>query len=167
VFGNGPAQPTAITQSTSQNVEGKEFSRKEFRESDSSINERIGKETENIDFANGWIADLRESLQGLESNNENADAIQKLRVELDKANAYLAEHKAALDQLKSRRERRDTAKPVKQEPIDKEKKAKNRNDRHELVKALISSGYEPNAAYAAAYQIIESGKFNPNKLPDQ
>jgi len=167
VFGNGPAQPTAITQSTSQNVEGKEFSRKEFRESDSSINERIGKETENIDFANGWIADLRESLQGLESNNENADAIQKLRVELDKANAYLAEHKAALDQLKSRRDRRDTAKPVKQEPIDKETKAKNRNDRHELVKALIASGHEPNAAYAAAYKIIESGKFNPNKLPDQ
>ena len=167
VFGNGPAQPTAISQSTSQNVEEKEFSRKEFRESDSSINERIAKETDNIDFANGWIADLRESLQGLESNAENADAIQKLRVELDRANAYLAEHKAALDQLKSRRDRRDTAKPAKQEPIDKEKKAKNRNDRHELVKALIASGHEPNAAYAAAYKIIESGKFNSNKLPEQ
>jgi capsid protein len=167
VFGNGPAQPTAVSQSTSQNVQEKEFSRKEYRESDSSINERIGKETENIDFANGWIADLRESLQGFESNAENADTIQKLRIELDRANAYLAEHKAALDQLKSRRDRRDTAKPVKQEPIDKEKKAKNRNDRHELVKALIASGHEPNAAYAAAYKIIESGKFNPNKLPDQ
>ena len=148
-------------------LDQKEFSRKEFRESDSSINERIAKETDNIDFANGWIADLRESLQGLESNAENADAIQKLRVELDRANAYLAEHKAALDQLKSRRDRRDTAKPAKQEPIDKEKKAKNRNDRHELVKALIASGHEPNAAYAAAYKIIESGKFNSNKLPDQ
>ena len=167
VFGNGPAQPTAVSQSTSQNVEGKEFSRKEFRESDTSINERIAKETDNIDFANGWIADLRESLQGLESNAENADAIQKLRVELDRANAYLAEHKASLDQLKSRRDRRVTAKPVKQEPIDKEKKAKNRNDRHELVKALIASGHEPNSAYAAAYKIIESGKFNTNKLPDQ
>lgn len=167
VFGNGPAQPTAVTQSTSQNVDAKEFSRKEFRESDSSITDRISKENDNVDFANGWIDDLRESLQGLESNDENADAIQKLRVELDKANEYLAEHKAALDQLNSRKDRRDTAKPAKQEPIDKEKKAKNRNDRHELVKALISSGYEPNAAYAAAYQIIESGKFNPNKLPEQ
>jgi hypothetical protein len=31
----------------------------------------------------------------------------------------------------------------------------------------MSAGYEENAAYAAAYQIIESGKFNPSKLPSK
>ncbi len=38
-------------------------------------------------------------------------------------------------------------------------------DHTRIVKALIEKGYKPDQAQAIAYDIIESGKFDENKLP--
>jgi capsid protein len=170
IFGSGPTTPTATSESTTESVaieKPKEFStRKEFREADSSINARIEKERENVDFGADWVADIKEGIADLASG-ENPEALQRLRVELDKANAYLAEHKAALDKLEERRERRDKDKPAKPAAgkESKEIRAKKRDDRHALTEALKASGKPEQEAYAIAYNIIESGKFDKSKLP--
>lgn len=169
VFGSGPAKPVSVsestTESTSVDTVDKQFSRKNFKESDSSINEKIAKERGNVEFGEDWIADIKE---GIQESQDNPEALQRLRVELDKANQYLAEHKAALDTLQGRRERRDSTKspqPTPDSPEAKAIKSKKRDDRHALTEALKQSGTPDSEAYAIAYKIIESGKFNRSKLP--
>jgi capsid protein len=145
----------------------KEFSaRKEYREADSSINARIAKAEDAVDFGEEWIADIREGIAEVQDGS-NPEALQRLRVELDKANAYLAEHKDALATLKGRRERRDEKKaPItKPAPEARAIKAKKRDDRHALTEALLADGKPEREAYAIAYDIIEKGQFDKSRLP--
>lgn len=170
VFGAGMAKPLSQTESTTETTDAtaKEFSRHEFRESDSSINSRIEKEKANVDFGNEWIADLKEDIADLEKSGESPEQLQRLRVELDKANAYLSEHQSALDQLQGRRERRDSKRPESKPEsgqAERAAKARKRDDRHALVAALLQEGKPESEAYAIAYDIVESGKFNKGKLP--
>ena len=173
VFGSGMAKPLSQTESTTESTTTdtatKELStRHEFRESDSSINERIAKEKENVGFGEDWISDIKSDIADLQKSGESPEQLQRLRVELDKASAYLAEHQAALDQLQGRRERRDSKKPIEtpsQDQKAKEERAKKRDDRHALTQALIAQGKPEQEAYAIAYHIIESGKFRKDKLP--
>jgi len=170
IFGSGPTTPTATSESSTESVsidQPKEFStRKEYRESDSSINARIERETGKVEFGEDWVADMKAEIATLQDGS-NPELLDRVRVELDKANAYLAEHQSALDQLKGRRERRDEKKPksTQDAPADKASKAKKRDDRHALTEALIASGKPEQEAYAIAYGIIESGKFDKSKLP--
>jgi len=148
-----------------QSDTGKEFSRKNYRESDSSINARIEKQTDKVRFGEDWVADMKEEIASLQDGS-NPELLQKVRVELDQANAYLAERKAELDQLKGRRERRDDKKPVVDKPqVGTPDRAKKRDDRHALTEALIASGKSDKEAYAIAYDIIEKGQFDKSKLP--
>lgn len=150
-----------------ETVTGKEFSaRKEYREADSSINARIAKAEDAVDFGEEWIADIREGIAEVQDGS-NPEALQRLRVELDKANAYLAEHKDALATLKGRRERRDEKKaPItKPAPEARAIKAKKRDDRHALTEALLADGKPEREAYAIAYDIIEKGQFDKSRLP--
>jgi len=144
----------------------KEFSRKEYRESDKSIDAQIDEERDNVEFGTDWVADIREGIADL-ANGENPEALQRLRVELDKANAYLAQHQASLDKLQDRRQRRDKDKPKK--PVadreSKETRTKKRDERHALTEALKASGKGDREAYAIAYAIIEKGQFDKSKLP--
>ena len=169
IFGSGPSKPLSTSESTTESTTDdptKEFSRKNYRESDSSINTRIEKESEAVDFAEDWLADLKEDIAGVQDGS-NPEALQRLRVELDKANAYLAEHKAALATLKRRRERRDEKKDPSTKPAPEARaiKAKKRDDRHALTEALLASGKPEKEAYAIAYDIIEKGQFDKSKLP--
>ena len=169
IFGSGPSKPLSTSESTTESTTDdptKEFSRKNYRESDSSINTRIEKESEAVDFAEDWLADLKEDIAGVHDGS-NPEALQRLRVELDKANAYLAEHKAALATLKRRRERRDEKKDPSTKPAPEARaiKAKKRDDRHALTEALLASGKPEKEAYAIAYDIIEKGQFDKSKLP--
>lgn len=148
-----------------QSDTGKEFSRKNYRESDSSINARIEKQTDKVRFGEDWVADMKEDIASLQDGS-NPELLQKVRVELDQANAYLAERKAELDQLKGRRDRRDDKKPVVDKPqVGTPDRAKKRDDRHALTEALIASGKSDKEAYAIAYDIIEKGQFDKSKLP--
>jgi len=170
IFGSGPTTPTATSESTTESIvesPEKEFStRKEFRESDSSINARIEAARENVDFGADWVADIKEGIADL-ADGENPDALQRLRAELDKANAYLAESENALDRLQERRERRDKDKPSKPDVgrEDNEIRAKKRDDRHALTEALKAGGKPDQEAYAIAYDIVEKGRFDKSKLP--
>ena len=167
IFGSGPTTPTATSESTSIAEEPtKEFSRKEYRESDKSIDAKIEEERDNVEFGTDWVADIREGIADL-ANGENPEALQRLRVELDKANAYLAQHQDALDKLQDRRQRRDKEKP--QKPVadreSKETRSRKRDERHALTEALKASGKGDREAYAIAYAIIEKGQFDKSKLP--
>lgn len=145
-----------------------EFSRKEFKESESSLNSRLEKARDAVDFAHGWIEDLNEDLFNLQGTEGNQEQIQRLRVELDKAKAYLAEHENELDALQGRRDRRDSTKPEKKEPDSEEAKAvkaKKRDDRHALVQALLKEGYPEQRAYAISYEIMKRGEFKQGLLP--
>jgi capsid protein len=171
IFGSGPSKPLStsesVTESTSTDETSKEFSaRKEYREADSSINARIAKAEDAVDFGEEWIADIREGIAEVQDGS-NPEALQRLRVELDKANAYLAEHKDALATLKGRRERRDEKKaPItKPAPEARAIKAKKRDDRHALTEALLADGKPEREAYAIAYDIIEKGQFDKSRLP--
>jgi len=171
IFGSGPSKPLStsesVTESTTTDEAPKEFSaRKNYREADSSINARIDKETSAVEFGEDWVSDIKESITDL-ADGSNPEALQRLRVELDKANSYLTEHKVALDQLKGRRERRDDKKPSSDKPTPEAKavKARKRDDRHALTQALLQSGKPEQEAYAIAYDIVESGKFQKSKLP--
>jgi len=147
--------------------QGKKFSLHQYREADSSINDKLAKERGNVDFAEGWIDDVRADIADAEKSGD-AEGLQKSRIELDKANSYLSDHKAALEQLQGRRDRRDTVKPQKPEEakVDRVAKAKLRDDRHALVQALIASGRPDNEAYAIAYKVTQEGKFDKSKLPE-
>jgi len=140
--------------------------RKQYKEADSSINERIQKAKDNVEFGEDWVSDIKEGIADIKEG-ENPDALQRLRVELDKANAYLTENKAALDKLQERRDRRDDGKATKPSatPEDKAIRAKKRDDRHALTEALKLGGKPDQEAYAIAYKIIESGQFNQSQLP--
>ena len=169
IFGSGPTTPTATSESVSIAEEPtKEFSRKEYREADKSIDAKIDEERDNVEFGTDWVADIREGIADL-ANGENPEALQRLRVELDKANAYLAQHQDALDKLQDRRQRRDKEKP--QKPIadreSKETRARKRDERHALTEALKASGKGDREAYAIAYAIIEKGQFDKSKLPSE
>ena len=169
IFGSGPTTPTATSESVSIAEEPtKEFSRKEYRESDKSIDAKIDEERDNVEFGTDWVADIREGIADL-ANGENPEALQRLRVELDKANAYLAQHQDALDKLQDRRQRRDKEKP--QKPVadreSKETRSRKRDERHALTEALKASGKGDREAYAIAYAIIEKGQFDKSKLPSE
>ena len=169
IFGSGPTTPTATSESVSIAEEPtKEFSRKEYREADKSIDAKIDEERDNVEFGTDWVADIREGIADL-ANGENPEALQRLRVELDKANAYLAQHQDALDKLQDRRQRRDKEKP--QKPVadreSKETRSRKRDERHALTEALKASGKGDREAYAIAYAIIEKGQFDKSKLPSE
>ena len=173
VFGNGPTMPLSVSESTTDSTtedaatnRGKKFASHQYLESDSSINDKITKERGNVDFAEGWIDDVRADIADAEKSGD-AEGLQKSRIELDKANAYLSEHKAALEALQGRRDRRDTAKPQRAQPTreEREKKAKLRDDRHVLVQALIASGRPEKEAYAISYKVTQDGKFDKGRLP--
>ena len=55
--------------------------------------------------------------------------------------------------------------PTGDEIAKKAVRAKNRDDRHYVVQALLAKGVPENQAYAISYEITESGKFNKSKLP--
>ena len=146
-----------------------EFSRHEFAESDRSLNAKIAKMAESVEFADDWVKDIREGLNSVKPGDD-PEEVQRIRVELDKATAYLAEHKAALDKLNARRDRRDKKKPSESEPDAKAKKAKTqkskeRNERHALVVALEREGKSEKEALAIAYDIMDKGQFSWSKLP--
>ena len=172
IFGAGPAKPISAsestTESTTTDTTSKTFSRKEFRESDRSINDRLEKAREDVEFGNDWVDDVRETILNLQGSEGNDETLQRARVELDKAKSYLADKQEILESLQARRARRDSLNPSRDEekyPEDKDVKAKNREDIHAIVQALTGSGKTEDQAYAIAYEIINSGKFNKSKLP--
>ena len=126
------------------------------------------------------IAALSETIQGLREkrawiksrlleNESKGDDFspsltERLRQQLDTVNSDI---QRAKNRRKTLRGNNDDIEKKTVTPEAQAEKEKKRNDRHDLVKALMSAGYEENAAYAAAYQIIESGKFNPSKLPSK
>lgn len=156
---------TKKAQDAVETATAKEFSRKNYREADSSITERINKESDAVEFGEDWVADIKEGISDLQDGS-NPEALQRLRVELDKANSYLAEHKASLAQIKGRKDKRDDKnRDEKPTPEARVQKAKKRDDRHALTEALKLSGKPEQEAYAIAYDIIEKGEFDKSKLP--
>lgn len=89
---------------------------------------------------------------------------------LDRVNSEIQDEQNELAGLLEREWRRQNNKKPMPEPTadDIEKKAikaKKRDDRHALTEALKQSGKHDQEAYAIAYEIIESGKFDKSKLP--
>jgi len=171
VFGNGMAKPLATSESASESIskvdDQKGFStRKEFKESDSSINERIKDAEKYIKSTLEEIEDYKDDIRYYQEKGDS-EAVQKIRIEIDNAKKRLSDQESILAKLKERRERRDTKKPD-QSHTPKESKAEKEkvvNDRHALVIALMRKGHGEQEAYAIAYDIIQSGQFDKSKLP--
>ena len=159
VFGNGPAQPTSITQSTSENVDE---TKKDFGKYDAEI-VALSETIQGLREKRAWIKSrlLENEAKG---DDFSPTLTERLRQQLDTVNTDI---QRAKNRRKTLRGNNDDIEKKTVTPEAQAEKEKKRNDRHDLVKALMSAGYEENAAYAAAYQIIESGKFNPSKLPSK
>ena len=175
VFGAGMAKPLSQTESTTESTttdtQSRQFSRHEFRESDASIAERIRETQLELDELESKKLQFVSDLNRLQSTNGSPSLIQRSRIAIDRINQEIRDTSNDLAKLKEREWRRANQKPVSQ-PTPEEEKAKairrqNRNDRHALVKALLRQHDEmlESEAYAIAYSIIESGKFQKSKLP--
>ena len=173
VFGNGPSKPVSVSESTTESTTndstGKQFSRKEFRESDSSIAKRIEETEQTIADLEARKAKFQADLAANESDG-SPSLVQRARIAIDAVNRDLTDERNDLAELKDREWRRANNKPVKAEPTPDEQKAraqkaKKRDDRHALVEALKRQGFPDNQAYAISYDIVESGDFQQSKLP--
>ena len=193
VFGNGPAMPLSVSESSTESTQsdtdadkkGKQFSRHEYRESDSGIAQRINESQSEI----AELIERRNKFKGDLIDYEKTDAApslkQRARISIDRINQEISDAQSDLDELMARQERRsgkkvkkpeetpkqseETPKQSEETPKQSEARAKKdvkRNDRHALVMALLAQGYPALEAYAISYDIVESGKFDPSKLPE-
>ena len=172
IFGNGPSKPLSIsestTESTTNDASGKQFSRHAYKESDSSINARLAKESEMVDYCKDWISDLRGDAANFERDGKS-ELLQETRIEIDKAKSLLADHESARDALQARRDRRDSEKTPDETPdrikAKREMHASWRSERHMLIVALQEKGKSKQESYAIAYHIFDAGKFNIERIP--
>lgn len=172
VFGNGPAMPLSTSESVTESTDSttKEFERKEYRESDASIESRIQTQTEILSGLAERRASFVEDLRRHQSEDASPSLVNRARIAIDSIDKEIAAESAALADLKARKWRRDNQKKPIREDTPEEKKskaerAKKRDDRHAVVKALLAQGYPEQQAYAISYQIIESGNFKESRLP--
>jgi capsid protein/gas vesicle protein len=177
IFGAGPAKPVSSTESLTENADdgtsktsGKEFSRKAFKESDSSISKLIEDTKETIAELNDRKAKFTQDLLNYQGSEASESLVQRARISIDRITQEIHDEQNDLSALLEREWRRQNNKNPMPEPTgdEIEKKAvkvKKRDDRHAVVQALIKEGYPESQAYAISYEIIESGKFKQGKLP--
>lgn len=181
VFGAGMAKPVSQTESVTESTttdattetsnESKAFStRHNFRESDASIAQRIKDTQAELDELQTKKDKFTSDLNSLVNEGGSPALINRSRVAIDRINAEINDVSNDLAQLKEREWRRANNKKPVSEPTPEQQeakaiKARKRDDRHALSEALKMQGYPDAEAYAIAYDIIESGKFNKSKLP--
>ena len=173
VFGAGPSAPITTSVSTSEQTdgttktEGKEFSRKEFKESDSSIQSRIDQTNRELDELISRREKFKVDVIQHEKNGASS-LVTRSRIAIDTVNREIQDVRSDLAALMARKSRRDGQKASEPTPEDEKAKAIKaikRDNRHALVEALKQAGHSDQEAYAISYDIIESGKFNESKLP--
>jgi capsid protein len=176
IFGAGPAKPVSSTESVSETVDPttetttRQFSRKEFKESDASTSKRIDEAKAKIAELNDRKSRFTQDLLNYQGSEASASLVQRARVSIDRINQEINDEQNELAGLLEREWRRQNKKspmplPTSDEIENKAVKAKNRDDRHAVVQALLQAGYPESQAYAVSYEIIESGKFKKGKLP--
>tara|TARA_R110000868_G_scaffold59271_3_gene181963 strand:- start:3987 stop:6257 length:2271 start_codon:yes stop_codon:yes gene_type:complete len=161
---------TKKAQDAVETATGKKFSRKDFKESDSSISKRIDDAKATIAELNDRKAKFTQDLLNYQGSEASASLVQRARIAVDRITQEIHDEQQDLAALLEREWRRQNANKPMPEPtgdeIEKKAvKAKKRDDRHAVVAALIQEGIPESQAYAISYEIVESGKFKQGKLP--
>jgi len=159
-FGNGPAQPTSVSQSTSETVETDES--KAFGRHDAEISqltESIRVARERRAWAKMRIAELQEK-----GEDFSPSLVERLRKEIDQIDAKITQDKNRRARLRGNND--DIQKPT-ESPEAVAAKKKERSDRYALAKALMATGKDEDEAFSIAYKIIGSGKFDKSRVPSE
>jgi capsid protein len=159
-FGNGPAQPTSVSQSTSETVEADES--KAFGRHDAEISqltESIRVARERRAWAKMRIAELQEK-----GEDFSPSLVERLRKEIDQIDAKITQDKNRRARLRGNND--DIQKPT-ESPEAVAAKKKERSDRYALTKALMATGKDEDEAFSIAYKIIGSGKFDKSRVPSE